>query len=299
MKRALLTLCILLGLYDGAQAQLLYKISGNGLDTPSYIVGTFHVAPASFADEIDGMQEVIESVEQVYGEVDMQSVNAAQIARSEAMLIADGGYIDDYFSQEEMERINAYLRQIMMVDLTNPYMRNQLGRIRPSILATQLIVLEYMRQHPEVNPTAVIDNHFQQVALREGKQIGGLETIEFQMELLYAPKSVDEEREELLELVDNNEELVAEMEAMAEVYFSQDIEALHNIMLEELESGDMTQEEWDNLIVNRNHRWSEIMPDIMAEHATLFVVGAGHLFGQEGVLELLRQAGYRVEAVVR
>lgn len=297
MKRLLLTLAVLLGLSTVASAQLLYKISKNGLDKPSYIVGTLHVAPASFANEISGMQEVVEAVEQVYGEVDMQSMNAAQMANLEAMMLTDGRYIDELFSEEEMARINAYLRQIMMVDLTNPYMREQLGRMRPSILATQLTVLQYMREHPDVNPTSLIDNHFQQAALRAGKPTGGLETIEFQMELLYAPKSIEEEREELLEVVDNNAELLAEMEAMAEVYFAQDIDALHAIMLSELESGDMSEEEWSSFIDERNHRWCEIMPAIMAERPTLFVVGAGHLSGENGVLELLRRAGYKIKAV--
>lgn len=297
MKRALLTLFVLFGLYGGAEAQLLYKISHNGLDAPSYVIGTFHVAPASYADQISGASEALRAVEQVYGEVDMRSATAAQMANQEAMSIPDGGYIDDYFSEEEMARINAYLRQVMMLDLTHPYLHEQLGRIRPSILATQLVVLQYMSQHPELNPNALIDNYFQQEALRQGKRVGGLETIEFQMELLYAPKSVEEEREALLDLVDNNAELVAEMEAMADVYFSMDIEALHELMLAELASGDMTQEEWDSLIVERNHNWCEIMPEIMAERPTLFVVGAGHLFGQEGVLNLLRNAGYKVKAV--
>lgn len=55
MKKTLvfmLLLCITLG----AQAQLLWKVSGNGLDRPSYVIGTHHLAPLSVKDSIAHLQ---------------------------------------------------------------------------------------------------------------------------------------------------------------------------------------------------------------------------------------------------
>ena len=40
-----------------------------------------------------------------------------------------------------------------------------------------------------------------------------------------------------------------------------------------------------------------MMPEIMKMRATFFAVGAGHLTGEQGVLELLKKAGYKVESV--
>lgn len=42
----------------GAQAQLLYKISGNGLKAPSYIIGTYHFADVKFTDSIPGLKRL-------------------------------------------------------------------------------------------------------------------------------------------------------------------------------------------------------------------------------------------------
>ena len=70
MKRLFGTLVALLAFYGGANAQLLYRISSNGLEKPSYIVGTYHLAPAKFVDDIAGAREAMAAVEQVYGEVD-------------------------------------------------------------------------------------------------------------------------------------------------------------------------------------------------------------------------------------
>ena len=61
---------------------------------------------------------------------------------------------------------------------------------------------------------------------------------------------------------------------------------------------DSTPEEEDVMINNRNANWVEKMPTLMMLRPTLFAVGAGHLPGEKGVLNLLRQVGYTVEGVV-
>ena len=78
MKKTLvfmLLLCITLG----AQAQLLWKVSGNGLDRPSYVIGTHHLAPLSVKDSIANLQQAIDQTEQVYGEIVMVDANNPEI----------------------------------------------------------------------------------------------------------------------------------------------------------------------------------------------------------------------------
>lgn len=297
MRKFFGTLCLALALYGSANAQLLYKISGNGLKEASYVVGTYHLAPASFADEIRGMKEAFASVEQVYGEVDMLSEQAAQMKMMQAMMLPEGKYIDDMFTAEEMERINAYVRGTMGMELTSPMLREQLGRMRPSVLAMQLTLLEFMKVTPNFNPNDLIDSHFQKEARKRGLAVGGFETVEFQMELLYGETTDDEEREALLKVVDDKEALLAEMKAMTEAYFSFDMKGIHALTVKSVTTGEMTPEEFAEMITDRNRRWVEAMPAIMEDKPTLFVVGAGHLPGAEGVLELLKAQGYKVKAV--
>lgn len=297
MKKFFGTLFLALAFYGSANAQLLYKISGNGLKTPSYIVGTYHLAPASFADEIKGMSDAFAAVEQVYGEVDMQSAQAAQMASIGYMMLPEGKYVSDMFSEEEMERINAYVRGAMGMDLSHPMLREQLGRMRPSVLAMQLGLLEFMKITPNFNPNDLIDNYFQKEAHKRGLAVGGFESVEFQMELLYGETTDDEEREALLKLVDDKEAMLAEMQAMTNAYFSFDMKGIHALTIKSVEIGEMTPEEFREMITDRNHNWVEVMPEIMAAKPTLFVVGAGHLPGDDGVLELLKAQGYKVKAV--
>lgn len=297
MRKFFGTLIMALAFYGSANAQLLYKISGNGLKKPSYIVGTYHLAPASFADEIKGMSDAFAAVEQVYGEVDMLDAQAEQMATMQAMMLPEGKYVSDMFSEQEMERINAYVRSNMGMDLNHPMLREQLGRMRPSVLAMQLGLLQFIKITPNFNPNALIDDHFQKEARKAGKSVGGFETTEFQIELLYGEATDEEEREALLRLVDDNEAMIAEMQAMTDAYFSFDMKSIERITLNSLTTGEMTPEEFREMITDRNHNWVEMMPAIMEAKPTLFVVGAGHLPGDEGVLELLRAEGYKVKAV--
>ncbi len=297
MRKFFGTLFLALAFYGSANAQLLYKISGNGLKSASYVVGTYHLAPASFADEIKGMTDAFAAVEQVYGEVDMLDAQAEQIAMMEAMMLPEGRYIDDMFSAEEMERINAYVRGVMGLDLSHPMLREQLGRMRPSVLAMQLGLLEFMKITPNFNPNDLIDNFFQKEARKRGLVVGGFESVEFQMELLYGESTDEEEREALLKLVDDKEAMLAEMQAMTDAYFTFDMKGIHALTIKSVENGEMTPEEFAEMITDRNRRWVEAMPEIMVAKPTLFVVGAGHLPGEEGVLELLKACGYKVKAV--
>lgn len=296
MKKLFATLFMVVALYGNAEAQLLYRISGNGLKQTSYIIGTYHIAPASFVDDIKGAHEVLNSVEQVYGEVDLKEA-AEDMTTIEAMMLPEGKTLMDMFSAEEMERINALMIKIMGVDFNNPIILSQLGRFRPSVLAMQLMMLQYMQQTPEVNLNELIDDYFQKEARKAGKRVGGLESAEFQLNLLYAPLSDEEERKELLEYVDENDKTLAHIRDLVDIYFSFDIKGIQRITEASVESGDMTTDEYNKMIRDRNSRWVENMPKIMNEGSTLFVVGAAHLPGEDGVLTLLKRDGYKVKAV--
>ena len=52
-------------------AQLLWRVDGNGLERPSYLFGTHHVAPVNVLDSIQGLADAVASVDAAYGELDM------------------------------------------------------------------------------------------------------------------------------------------------------------------------------------------------------------------------------------
>lgn len=300
MKRLFFTIVLAVIAVTGTNAQLLYKISGKDLAKPSYIVGTYHLAPASFVDSIPGANEAIAAVEQVCGELDMADMEsmAADAKLMDAMMLPDGKSLPDILSEEEMAKLNAFMMETIGADLNNPLISAQMGKMTPMAISTQLQVIMYMKMTPGFNPMALIDDYFQKVAKKEGKQTMGLETIEFQIETLYKGSSLERQTEQLMCMVENQEYNMMIMKSLTEAYFSQDMEAILEVTEEKVgTSCDTTPEEDEALIYGRNAAWADKMPAIMADKATLFVVGAAHLPGERGVLELMKGQGYTVEAV--
>ena len=283
-----------------AQAQLLWKISGNGLQKPSYIIGTYHLADASFADSIKGLKAALETSEQVYGEIitaDMTSPENMQKMQA-AMMLPDGQTIDKLYTADEMARINALVKSVLGVELTNPMVMQQLGKLTPYALQVQLTVLIYMKKHPGFNPNDGFDGYFQKEATAKGKGVGGLETFDFQINTLYKSTTMERQKQLLLCLADNLEFNEEQTENVIKAFFAQDLDGIEKAMDAKLNNTcDATPEEKETLIYARNDNWMKQMPEIMKQKSTLFAVGAGHLPGERGVLNLLKKAGYTVESV--
>ena len=300
MKRIFLSILLAFVAVVAGNAQLLYKISRSDLDAPSYIVGTYHLAPASFVDSIPGVNATLAAVEVVCGEVvnkEMESKESMEKVK-QAMTLPDGKSLADILTPDEMQRLNAYMDKILGINLDNPILESQMGKMTPMAISTQLQLVQYMKLTPKFNPSKLIDAHFQQVAKKAGKRIAGLETVDFQIETLYKGTTIERQKQQLFCMVDNDEYYSLQMRELAAAYFSQDIKAVQDITEEKLGNMcDSTPEEEEALIYGRNAAWAEKMPAMMNEAPTLFVVGAAHLPGEKGVLELLKAKGYVIEAV--
>ena len=131
-----------------ASAQLLYKISGKGLSSPSYIVGTYHLAPASFADSIPGMRKAMADCQQTYGELVMEEMLGADslAVLQQALMLPEGMTLEKLFTADEMSRLNAYMKEVLGMDLTNPLLSQQMGKMTPVALSTTLSLLNYMKR---------------------------------------------------------------------------------------------------------------------------------------------------------
>ncbi len=282
------------------QAQLLWKISGNGLQKPSYIIGTYHLAPVSFTDSIKGLKAALDASEQVYGEIvmaDLTSPENQQKAQA-AMMLPDGQTLDKLFTADEMTRINALVKSVLGVDMTNPMVAQQLGKLTPYALQVQLGVLIYLKKHPGFNPNEGFDSYFQKEAAAKGKGVGGLETFDFQINTLYKSATMERQKQLLLCMADNLEFTEEQTENVVKAFFTQDLDGIEKAMDAKLNNTcDGTPEEKETLIYSRNDNWMKQMPEIMKQKGTFFAVGAGHLPGERGLLAQLKKAGYTVEGI--
>ncbi len=299
MRKIILLTAVIIASVTYSQAQILYRISGKGLKSPSYIVGTYHLAPSSFADSIPGMRQAVEQTNQVCGELDMMDAfkpeNTAKLLK--AQMLPEGTTLSSLLTAEQLERLNALLLDVMGSNLNDETFAAQMDKMTPAALSTTLSLQSYIKRTESFNPMELIDNYFQMLALQNGKAIKGFETVDFQMGILFG-ESLEKQVNDLMCMVDHFEETDEMVNRITTAYFSQNLKQIEEAMEEEskVECG-TTDEDEDRLINNRNSNWLEMMPSMMAEQPTLFVVGAGHLCGEKGVLRLLEKAGYTVEGV--
>ena len=300
MKKTLILAMAMIGcLAFNTQAQILYRISGNGLESPSYIVGTYHFAPASFADSIPGMHQAMEETTQVCGELDMMDAfkpeNAARLLQTQTL--PEGVTLSSLLTEDQLKRLNTLLLEVLGADLNDEDFAEQLESMNPVTVSTTLTTMSYMKKFAAFNPMDLIDNYFQSQALKNGKTVQGFETVDFQIGVLYnAP--LQKQVEDLMCTVDNYDAVMEMTDRITDAYFSQDLQTIEEVFEEEA-SFDCSNspDDYDILIYDRNRNWVEVMPAMMAEKPTLFAVGAGHLGGEQGVLKLLEGLGYTIEGV--
>lgn len=293
MKKTLvfmLLLCITLG----AQAQLLWKVSGNGLDRPSYVIGTHHLAPLSVKDSIANLQQAIDQTEQVYGEIVMDDANNPEILMKmqQAMMLPADTTLKSFYTQAQYDTIAAVVKNYMGVDLA------LFDKVKPATITTQLSVALAMKSLKGFNPQEQLDTWFQTQARQAGKKVGSLETIDMQINVLYNSQTLMRQALLLYCTATHIEQGVDQSLRMNQAYMKQDLDELLAIIEEKMgDACDSTPEEISTLIYGRNANWARQFPSIMKQSPTLFVVGAGHLPGPQGLLKLLQKQGYTVEAM--
>ena len=301
MKKSLIVALVLAFVGMTANAQLLYKISGNGLEKPSYIIGTHHLANVGFVEKINGVKEALTETDQVYGELIWDSMTNPDSLKAvqNAMTLPDGKTIKDYLTPEQFNRLDAFMVAKMGAGMSNPMVAAQMGKMTPMALVTQFQVLLYLTKHMgEFDPSSTFDQYFQAQAKKNNLPCGGLETLQKQIEVLYKGKSYEKQAIDLMCLIDNEAFNSQMMEDLTTAFYAQDLDALKKVMDKKMGNAcDSSAEDEELLIYGRNADWVAKMPEIMASKPTFFAVGAAHLPGEKGVLQMLRNAGYQVEAV--
>lgn len=293
LMKKILGIVLLISVALSAQAQLLWKVSGNGLVQPSYIMGTHHLSPLSIKDSIAGMKQALADTKQVYGEVtmsDMQNPAVAAEMMKKFMMTDSDTTLQSLFTPQEYEMIHKYSKENLMLDLA------MMPKLKPAFLSNNLLVVLYIKHIGGFNPQEQLDSYFQAQATASGKKVGGLETMEYQFNLLFNGTSLKRQAEQLLCMLNNIDKNIEDLKRVTAYYNAQNLDAMTRLMNERQgDQCDPLPGEMEAMLDNRNKNWVAKLPAILKADPTLVVVGAGHLLGECGLLNLLRKQGYTVE----
>lgn len=267
---------------DQLSNTLLWQISGNGLKQPSYLFGTMHILCAEDAKLSEALKGVIRKTVKVYFEVDMDNLTE-MMGAMKYMRMNDGIKISDLVTKEEYTRLEEFLKKGK-----TPMPMSMINRFKPYLVSGLL-----SEQSMNCDKKNGMEELIMKEASSQDKEIFGLESVQFQASLF---DSIPYERQakDLIKYVDSMEMYQKATEEMVDVYLKQDLKRMDSLV----RKSDPGMEEYmDLLLYNRNRRWVFQMPGIMMEGTLLFAVGAGHLTGDQGLINLLRLKGFKVTPV--
>lgn len=295
MKKLLLSIIsiLLLG-YTSAEAQLLWKISGNGLEKPSYLFGTHHMAPVSVLDSVPGFNEALASADKVYGEMvmaDATSPESQQVMMMAAMAPQDST-LTAVLSPAAIDSLNTILAKYLGPQMTAA----ALNPVKPAMVSTLLAAAQTQAAFPQYNAAQQLDGEIQSRAAALGKEVGGLETMADQCQALFGG-SILAQANDLMQAVRNDDMAIDVVKQLANAYLAGDLQAMLDIM--ENPATGFNDEQADRMINKRNADWIRVLAGMLPTMSVLIAVGAGHLPGDKGLISLLRREGYTVEPTTK
>ena len=291
MKKFILSIAVLF-VAISSNAQILYKVSGNGAKGDSYVMGTHHLAPISILDSLESFNSAINSVDAVYGEIDQSEMNSPQTQQKMMMaaMAPTDSTLSKVFTKEQYDSIDNVLKKYSGGQAA----LNMLEPMIPTLVSQQLAILINMQVIPNFNPMQQLDTHVKAIGAQAGKEVNGFETVEFQINVLFGDP-ISKQAEDLLESIRKEDMMKSFSFDLYNAYITQDIEKLRQLMIDP-DLG-LEPEDEAKMLTNRNVNWVNQLKTILPQKSVFVCVGAGHLPGENGVLNLLHQAGYTITPV--
>lgn len=262
---------------------LLWEISGNGLKKKSYLLGTIHIIPAKDYYFPKHYTNAVKKTERLVMEIDVTDL-LGQLEVLNMAQMPDGKKLKDLYDDATYEDMTRICRDSFGLDL------EKFADMKPIFIQQQLSTTDLFG-----DDSKSYEMELMKMGFAMDKSFGGLETAKEQMAILDSI-SLQEQADMLLESIRNIDHGDGEMKKLLGFYKDQNLDSL-NALFEGGESGLGDHE--NSLIGNRNRKWISKMEDYMKIGPTFFAVGAGHLGGDQGVINLLRRKGYTVKAVLK
>lgn len=257
---------------------LLWEISGNGLKKPSFLFGTFHLLCKDDIHFSDQLKKAVNSVDEVYMEMKLDDPSM-MLSGMMYMNMKNGKTLESLYTAEEYKRLEAYFSDTLKM----PMLLFQ--KAKPYFL----VALLYPRMMNCPNPSGV-EEELMKIAKEDKKEIKGLETMQFQASV-FDSIPYEWQAKELLKNIDSFSVYKDEFDTMLDFYKNQQMDSLKT-MVGKSEFG---SDKYDDLLLkNRNKNWVKQLKEIMKNKSVFVAVGAGHLVGDAGLINLLKKAGYKV-----
>lgn len=286
MKRCCLALGALLLIQLDVAAQtraFAWKVTGR--QGAIYLVGSVHLLSKDSYPLSTALETAYKDSDLLVEEVDMADLTgpASQMAMLQRGMQPSGTPIEKVLSPGTLTLLNK-----KAADLGLPI--EALKQFKPWMIALTIEAMQW--QKAGFDPQLGLDMHFFERAKQDGKDVQGLETVEYQISRFdeMSPELQDHLLAETLKELDTEQASMAKLMA---AWKSGDAPAVERIVLKDLQQEPQL---YQRLLVERNRNWMPKLDALFARPTRAFVVvGSAHLVGPDGLLAMLKAKGYKVE----
>ena len=262
-------------------SSLLWEISGKKVKSPSYIFGTMHLIPKDQFLFPESLQDKVKSSDLLVMEIGGLS---EQMKGMQLMMLEEGNLFD-HFTEEQADSIYDYSEEHL--GYTEEQLNTMFGKMKPFVLI-QLMTKNAFGESP-----ASYEMSLEKIAKEKEIEIEGLETVEEQMALFDSIPMKDQVKM-VMSSLRNADSSAVETQKLIDAYLQQDIDSLHRYMNQSDSEISGFEDEFLN---NRNENWIPLIKQYIKKNKTFIAVGAGHLGGEKGVIELLKKEGYTLTPI--
>jgi uncharacterized protein YbaP (TraB family) len=255
---------------------LLWKISGKNLTRSSYLYGTMHVQDRRLFYFGDSLYQALEKTEGF------------------AMEINPDEMMDSLYKSLEKKDTSALLKKMLnesdykrIAKKLEKKLKIPADKITAKTLADEKRRWNYAATKKDDMPT-IMDLYLFSIARKQGKQVSGIEDLADQFSI------VDELGNFKIDdfIKDDTAKRMNYLEEMKQTYLKRDLSTINDMV-----NGSLNNEFKDLFLIKRNIKMASRMDSISGLRSSFFAIGAAHLPGEEGVINLLRAKGYTVEPV--
>ena len=274
----------------------LWKLEKPG-QKPNWLLGTMHLSdprvtdlPAEAQSAFDGAAVVVLESNEI---LDQQKAAAKLLARPDLMFFSGKESIVDHLTPDERKLLEAGL-------MARGMPLAAVARMKPWIL-TSMVALPTCELSRKARGMAFLDMKLARDGLAAGKEVKGVETLAEQMDIV-ASLPMSFHVKSLIGTVKYPQYTADMMETTLQLYLKGEIGLVFPAGAYFAPEKDMNDFKdmalfEEKLITMRNHHMADRGEPILARGNVFMAVGALHLVGDEGLVELLRKKGYTVTAV--
>ena len=283
---------------------LLWKISGNGLQHDSYLLGTMHNVHRTFLDTISGFGKAFKEAKQVAVECDMFTAESNRSSKPKEEL---KDYI--FMPQDTTYAMLYNDDDYQFVDSIMRKGNRQYFKYKPlfwSNFLTKMVIYDSIK-----SIQSTMDGFILLIGYQNDKKICFMETLEdvgrkaTEFDSLGYVMDLHDQAKMLQHTLRHPNSIRSFMDQMKKYYFKQALTQLSvDSLTKQLKLEDAPQVVRDGfkfmndvLIAGRNEEWMSNIIPMIHEDSSLIAVGAGHLIGPDGLIAKLRERGYKVEPI--